>query len=71
MASYNKEQAVGNVRSNSVPIAMRVYNLDVAEVMKWVWVCGYHYQKQGEFLALRKVPQHRVPNLASANVIFK
>ena len=52
MASYNKEQAAGEVRWNSVAIAMRVYNLDVARAMNWV--CEYHYKKQDEFIALRK-----------------
>ena len=31
---------------------MRLFNLDVTEAMNWV--CRYHYEKQAEFLALRK-----------------
>ena len=55
MASYNKEQAAGDARWNSVAIAMRVFNLDLGGAMNWV--CEYHYQKQDEFLALcKKVP---------------
>jgi len=52
MVSYNKEQAVGDLRWNSVAIAMRIYNLDVAGAMNWV--CDYHYKKQDDFHALRK-----------------
>ena len=52
MASYNKEQANGDVRWNSVGITMRVKNLDVAGAMNWV--CELHYKKQSEFLALQK-----------------
>ena len=52
MASYNKEQAVGDTRWNSIAISMRLYNLDVAGAMDWV--CALHYKKQDEFLALHK-----------------
>ena len=55
MASYNKEQAAGDVRWNCVAVAMRVYKSDVAGGMNWA--CEYHYKKQDEFLALcKKVP---------------
>ena len=52
MASYNKEQAVDDLGRNLVALCMRLFNLNVAGAMNWVR--QYHYEKQAEFLALRK-----------------
>jgi len=52
MASYNKEQAVDDLGRNLIALSMCLFNLNVAEAMDWV--CKYHYEKQAEFLALRK-----------------
>ena len=52
MASYNKEQASDDLGRNLVALCMRLFNLNVAGAMNWV--CQYHYEKQAEFLALRK-----------------
>ena len=46
------EQAVGDLNRNLVAHCMRLFDLDVAAAMNWA--CQYHYEKQAEFLALRK-----------------
>jgi Delta6-protoilludene synthase len=48
--SYNKEQAVGDVSDNILPILMRLYNLDIEGAMRYA--CGYHYELQARFIAL-------------------
>ncbi|KAI0345587.1 terpenoid synthase [Trametopsis cervina] len=55
LASYNKEQAVGDDRSNILTVTMRQYQLPLAEAAEWV--AKYHAELEAKFHdTLTKVP---------------
>ncbi|KAJ7137759.1 isoprenoid synthase domain-containing protein [Mycena epipterygia] len=55
IASYNKEQSVGDDRHNILTIVMHQFNLDLYGAM--AWVVDYHEEVETRFLdALKRVP---------------
>ncbi|KAJ7834050.1 isoprenoid synthase domain-containing protein [Mycena olivaceomarginata] len=55
IASYNKEQAVGDDRHNILTIVMHQFNIDLYAAM--AWVCDYHEEVETRFLdGLKRVP---------------
>ncbi|KAI0695236.1 isoprenoid synthase domain-containing protein [Cytidiella melzeri] len=55
IASYNKEQAVGDDRHNILTIVMHQFDLPLPEAMKWV--VKYHEETEAKFLdGLKRVP---------------
>ncbi|KAJ7645684.1 isoprenoid synthase domain-containing protein [Mycena polygramma] len=55
IASYNKEQAVGDDRHNILTIVMHQFNIDLGAAM--AWVCDYHEEVEARFLdGLKRVP---------------
>ncbi|KAG6907098.1 hypothetical protein DXG01_010511 [Tephrocybe rancida] len=55
IASYNKEQAIGDDRHNILTIAMRQFDIDFLDAMDWV--TNYHAEVEMKFLdGLKRVP---------------